>query len=64
MKVLGVKGSPRKRANSTALLEQVLAGAETVGVETQIITPWKLNLGPCLACDGCRKSGRCTISDL
>lgn len=63
MEVLGVRASPRRRANSTALLHQVLAGAESVGAETEIITPGDLNLAPCLACNGCRTDGRCIIQD-
>jgi multimeric flavodoxin WrbA len=63
MKVLGIKGSPRKRASSTALLEQVLAGAESVGADTETITPWKLDIGPCLACDACHQTGRCSVRD-
>lgn len=63
MKVLGIAGSPRKRANSTVLLRQVLTGAETGGAETELIRPNKLNIAPCLACDGCLKNGRCTVND-
>ena len=63
MKILGIKGSPRKGANSTALLEQLLSGAAAEGAETQIITPWKLHIAPCTACDGCFKTGRCIIKD-
>jgi len=61
MRILGIKGSPRKRSNSTALLEQLLAGAK--GAETQVITPWELEIRPCLACDGCIDDGLCVISD-
>jgi multimeric flavodoxin WrbA len=63
MKILGIKGSPRKRANSTALLKQLLSGAASEGAETQIITPWDLEIAPCTACDGCFKTGRCTVKD-
>jgi multimeric flavodoxin WrbA len=63
VKILGIKGSPRKRANSTALLEQLLAAAREAGAETQVIVPWELDIAPCLACDGCRKNGRCTKKD-
>ncbi|MBU0703703.1 MAG: NAD(P)H-dependent oxidoreductase [Chloroflexi bacterium] len=39
MKILGIKASPRERANTTALLEQLLAGARSEGAEAQVITP-------------------------
>lgn len=66
IRVLGIKGSPRKRANSTILLEQVLAGAQAAGAETTLITSWKLEISPCLACYACRRDGRggrCAIED-
>lgn len=63
MNVLGIVGSPRRRANSTVLLRQVLAGAEVGGADTQIIRPSQLNIAPCLACDGCLRNGRCTVDD-
>lgn len=63
MKILGIKGSPRKQANSTALLEQLLSGAAAKGAETHVITPWELDIAPCLACDGCFRGGRCLVED-
>lgn len=63
MNILGLKGSPRKRANSTALLEQLLAGARAEGAETQVITPGELQIAPCTACDGCLEDGRCIVKD-
>ena len=32
-KILVVQGSPRKKGNSTALAEQIVKGAESIGVE-------------------------------
>ncbi len=63
IKIVGIKGSPRKGSNSTILLEQVMAGASDAGAQTLVITPWKLEMGPCLACGACRRDGRCTIQD-
>jgi multimeric flavodoxin WrbA len=63
VKILGIKGSPRKRANTTALLEQLLAGAQAEGAKTQVITPWKMQIEPCVACEGCYKDGRCIVKD-
>lgn len=63
MKILGIKGSPRKRANSTTLLEQLLSGAQAKGAEVQVVTPWKLQIAPCTACDGCFESGHCIVKD-
>lgn len=63
MRILGIVGSPRKRSNSTALLEQLLAGARAAGAETEVIVPWKLKIGPCLSCDGCAGDGVCIVKD-
>ena len=46
-----------------ALLEQLLSGARDEGAQTQVITPWKMQIGPCVACDGCHKDGRCVVKD-
>ena len=63
MKILAIKGSPRKRANSTALLEQLLAAAKAEGAEARVIEPWELRIEPCIACEGCFQSGRCIVKD-
>jgi len=63
VKILGIVGSPRRRANSTALLEQLLSGAQAEGAQTQTIRPWEKRIGPCLACDGCYRDGRCVVRD-
>lgn len=63
MKILAVIGSPRKRSNTTILLNELVAGAESAGAEVQTIVPFKMNIGPCIACDGCYKTGRCIVKD-
>ena len=62
-KILAIRASPRKRSNTMALLEQLLAGARDEGAQTQVITPYKRHIGPCIACDGCYKDGRCVVKD-
>ncbi len=61
--VLGLAGSPRKEANSTILLEEVLEGAREAGGETQMIVLNNLKVRSCQACDGCSDEGRCVIND-
>ena len=63
MRILGIKGSPRNGSNSTALLEKLLDGARSEGAETQVIIPWRLEIKPCLACDGCVDDGLCMVRD-
>lgn len=63
MKVLGIAGSPRHGGNTDVLLEHALAGARSAGAETEIITISKLDIAPCLHCDGCLQEGNCVIDD-
>jgi multimeric flavodoxin WrbA len=63
MKILGIIGSPRKGSNTTILLEELLGAARQAGAETQTIAPAKMKLAPCIACEGCYKTGRCIVKD-
>ena len=63
MKVLGVIGSPRRKGNTAALVESVLEGARKSGAETEAVYLDEINLNPCLACDGCKKTSRCVQPD-
>jgi len=56
-KVLVFMGSPRARGNSTILAEQAAEGAGKAGAEVEMFRLAKMNIGPCLACEGCRKKG-------
>ncbi len=62
-KVLGIAGSPRRNGNTELLLRELLRGAETSGLETELIFLCKLNLSPCTSCDSCQKDGKCVIND-
>ena len=64
MKILAIMGSPRgMQGNTGRLLEEVLAGVEAFGAETEILSLKTLNVHPCVACDLCHKTGVCNISD-
>lgn len=64
MKILAILGSPRgMQGNTGRLLEEVLAGVEETGAETEIISLKTLNVQPCVACDVCHKTGVCNIRD-
>lgn len=64
-KVLVLLGSPRKKGNSAALAGQIIAGAESAGVETETIHLQRLDISPCRACYTCQKkdSAGCAIDD-
>lgn len=64
MKILAIVGSPRgMQGNTGRLLEEVLAGVEETGAETEIVSLKSLNVQPCVACDVCHKTGDCNIKD-
>ena len=56
-KVLVIMGSPRARSNSTILAEEAAKGAKKAGATVEAYRLAKMNIGPCLACEGCRKPG-------
>jgi len=56
-KVLVFMGSPRAKGNSSILAEQAAEGARKAGAEVEVFRLAKMNIGPCLACNGCRKKG-------
>jgi multimeric flavodoxin WrbA len=63
MRLLGIVGSPRRRGNTTILLEQLAAGVIAGGGEANLLRPAEMNIAPCIACEGCYRSGRCVVLD-
>lgn len=68
-KVLIVNGSPRKKGNTAFLIQKMTEGilAADPGASVEVVELSKLQIGPCLACDGCRREGRsglyCVVKD-
>lgn len=62
VKITGIVGSPRK-GNTSFLVETALEAAEKEGAETEIIFLGKSNINPCIACEICKKTGKCSIED-
>ena len=63
MKVLAISGSPRKKGNTSFLLQQALQELETHGIETELIHLSDYRFSDCIGCEGCRESFRCVIKD-
>lgn len=64
MKVIGINASPRKGGNTATLVEAVLKGAAKKGAETKRVDLRKLNMKPCIGCEGCKKDlGHCAQKD-
>ena len=57
MKLFAAMGSPHLKGNTATLLEQVLAGARSVGHETFRADVYPAQLKPCLGCLACKKPG-------
>jgi len=63
MKILAIFGSPRRKGNTSLLLEKAAEGAAEAGASIEKVVLRDLNISPCLEIYGCRKDGRCVIRD-
>jgi len=68
MTVIAINGSPRKKGNTAELLNKVLEGAASKGVQTEMINLYDLNYKGCVSCFACKlkdgKSyGKCAYKD-
>jgi len=61
--ILALYGSPRKRGNTSVLLERAVRGALDGGASVEEIFLRDLSISPCLEIYACRKAGRCSIRD-
>jgi multimeric flavodoxin WrbA len=62
-KILAIYGSPRRKGNTTLLLDHAVQGALDIGAQVEKIVLRDLRLSPCLEIYGCKKTGRCVIQD-
>jgi len=63
IKVVAFVGSPRRGGNTEILVDEILTGAEESGALVEKIILNELDIKPCQACDGCKKSDSCIIDD-
>lgn len=63
VKVLGISTSPRIKGNSDLLLRQALAGAKSAGACTEYVRLADYKIGPCIECNDCYTTGRCSVQD-
>lgn len=61
--LLAIYGSPRRKGNTSLLLEKAVEGAREAGASVEEIRLRDLKMSPCLEIYGCRKDGRCVIQD-
>ncbi|MBW2185355.1 MAG: flavodoxin family protein [Deltaproteobacteria bacterium] len=62
-KVLAIGASPRKGGNSDVLLKHFCAGVNNAGIETEEIQLRDCHITPCIGCELCRKTGKCSRFD-
>ena len=62
-KILAIYGSPRRKGNTTLLLDHAVQGAAEAGAEVEKIVLRDLKMSPCLEIYGCKETGRCVIQD-
>ncbi|MBI4962954.1 MAG: flavodoxin family protein [Desulfomonile tiedjei] len=63
IRVVAIYGSPRRRGNTSLLLEQAVRGARDAGAIVEEVVLRDLKISPCLEIYGCKESGRCVIRD-
>lgn len=64
MKILAVQGSPHAMSGNTGkLLEPLIRSAEKAGALVTCLCLADYRIEPCLACDACHKTGRCSVAD-
>jgi multimeric flavodoxin WrbA len=63
LKALGIMGSPRIGGNTDLLLDQAIAGMESLGVEAEKIVVDRMKIAPCREYYGCLRDGNCVIRD-
>jgi len=61
MKVILINGSPRPAGCTFTALTEVASSLTKNGIETEIFQIGREPISGCLACHGCRTSGRCVI---
>jgi multimeric flavodoxin WrbA len=64
MQILAFNGSPRKKGNTSILLDKILEGARDAGAQTTHVFLDEINLKGCVGCLSCReKPGLCARQD-
>jgi len=68
MKMIVVNGSPRKQWNTARLLERVMEGAKSAGMDAKLVHLYDLEFKGCASCFACKRvgkpsNGRCALRD-
>ncbi len=60
-RILGFAGSPRRRANSTIMLNEFMRGAKQNNAATEIIDTYKIDINFCQGCLVCNVKHKCIV---
>lgn len=68
MKLVALNGSPRTKWNTAQLLDKVVEGARTAGMDAKLVHLYDLNFKGCISCFACKRLegpsyGRCAMRD-
>ncbi len=63
MNILILNGSPRKKGNTSYLLNEIINGIKSTGETAELINLADLQIHPCIACGHCEKKGICIFDD-
>ena len=64
MNVIGILGSPRRDANTTIVVREILDAARAAGAATEEFLLNEMSFKGCQACDLCKKSlDHCPVND-
>lgn len=63
MKVLIINGSPRKNGNTSIAIQEMIHVFQQENVETEIISIGTQSIHGCIACNSCKKTGKCVFQD-
>lgn len=64
MQVLMLNGSPHPKGSTETALREMEAVFHQEGIQTEIIHVGNLPIRGCVACGGCRKTGKCVFDDI
>ena len=63
MKILAIIGTNRRKGNIVKMCEQILAGAESNGHQTELLNLYDFQINYCIGCWACAKNGTCSQKD-
>ena len=63
-KVLLLNGSPHPNGCTAAALREMISVFEAEGIETELIQVGGKDIRGCVACETCRKKGKCVFDDI